>query len=108
MVSFPPPLSSCRIAFLRRSFNLGENGLSISTKNGLQLFDFPSSDGVHIEICYSRQHGLYIHRWVSSLEAPIAGNRHGQKVTGGVGMGVWVDSVSLSDGHAMSASVNRM
>ncbi|KAL4301917.1 hypothetical protein GQ457_10G010880 [Hibiscus cannabinus] len=26
----------------------------------------------------------------------------------GVGMGVWVDSVSLSDGHATSASVNGM
>ncbi|KAL4351522.1 hypothetical protein GQ457_06G014770 [Hibiscus cannabinus] len=28
-------------------------------------------------------HGLYIHHWVSSLEAPVVGNRHGQKVTGG-------------------------
>ncbi|KAL4347068.1 hypothetical protein GQ457_17G009580 [Hibiscus cannabinus] len=31
----------------------------------------------------SFQRGLYIHRWVSSLEALVAGNRHGRKVTGG-------------------------
>ncbi|KAL4312311.1 hypothetical protein GQ457_01G014990 [Hibiscus cannabinus] len=31
---------------------------------------------------YSWKRGLYIHRWVSSLEAPVAGNRHGRKVTG--------------------------
>ncbi|KAL4289582.1 hypothetical protein GQ457_14G021370 [Hibiscus cannabinus] len=53
-------------------------------------------------------HGLYIYHWVSSLEAPVAGKRHGQKVTRGIGMGVWVNSVSLSDGYATSASVNGM
>ncbi|KAL4366504.1 hypothetical protein GQ457_05G011830 [Hibiscus cannabinus] len=42
-----------------------------------------SPDGVHFEICYSRQPRLYIHRWASSLKAPVAGNYRGRKVVGG-------------------------
>ncbi|KAL4333856.1 hypothetical protein GQ457_07G021820 [Hibiscus cannabinus] len=40
--------------------------------------------------------------------ALVAGNRHDRKVAGVIGMGVWVDSVSLLDGYATLASVNGM
>ncbi|KAK8510794.1 hypothetical protein V6N12_009636 [Hibiscus sabdariffa] len=44
------------------------------------------------------------HRWrLQSPRITMAG-----RSSRAVGMGVWVDSVSLSDGHATSASVNGM
>ncbi|KAL4348186.1 hypothetical protein GQ457_17G015070 [Hibiscus cannabinus] len=97
------PNGACRIAFSRRPFNLGENGISISVKNGLQLFDFLLSDGDHFEICYSRQRELYIHRWVSSLEAAVTENRHGQKVTVAVRMEVWLIQFFCQMGTPLSS-----